>query len=378
MKTNQYNIYNTLLCLLLFALPISEAIKQIALYLFILCGFYIIITTKAKIKLDILNLSLIAYALFFVLSAIINEQYKSITDPLRSVIFFLVIRTVSTEQINIKNALKALFLGYLIAYIWGAYNIFFNGKDLFELKSIGYVNTSAIFSLFILIISLCALRAKILDFRLCGFMILLAFSAIILSASRTVIYLLPILFIFSLFIVFDFKLQKRDLIITLCVLFALGLFAFLLSLLPHDRIAYKISLGGTFLGIRINIFVSAIYAWLENPFFGIGRDNFILLDNSIYFPDSPEPHAPHAHNVVLNLLATTGIFTTISYIVFQLSALISFAKNYKLDYSIKIALLITLFSNVCSLVELTFHSENLLLTLLFFGLAASQINKAKA
>ena len=27
MKINQYNIYNTLLCLLLFALPISEAIK---------------------------------------------------------------------------------------------------------------------------------------------------------------------------------------------------------------------------------------------------------------------------------------------------------------------------------------------------------------
>lgn len=380
LKIDLFKVYNALFCLLLIALPTSEAIKQISLYPLILLGFFIIFKNKIKIKLDFISLSLLLYALFFALSSVINAEAKNMLDPLRSALFFVVIYTIGFDKINVKSLILSLFAGYFIAYLMGVYKVFVGGADLFELKSVGYVNTSAIFSLFMLILSLAIFKLKLLGEGMLGkalpiFMIFLTFSAIILSASRTVIYLLPLLFVLCLFTIFDFRLRKKDLVICAVILGVLGLFTFILTLLPHERILYKMSLGGTFLGTRINFFVAAFYAWLDNPFFGIGGENFIKIDNSIYFPNSPEPHAPHAHNVILNLLATTGIFTTLAYIAFEISAFIKFIKSYKKSCFAGCALLVVIFSNIASIVELTFHSENLLLTLFIFALALNAIKK---
>ena len=382
LKIDVFKIYNVLFCLFLIALPTSEAIKQISLYPLILLGFFIVFKNKIKIKLDFFSITLALYALFFALSSVINAEAKNMLDPLRSALFFIAIYTIGFEKINIKSLILSLFAGYFIAYVMGVYKIFFAGADLFELKSVGYVNTSAIFSLFMLIFSLGVFRLKLLGVELFGkivsiFMIFITFSAIILSASRTCIYLLPLLFLLSLFVIFDLKLRKKDLLICAAILGVLALFTFVLTLLPHERISYKMSLGSTFLGTRINFFVAAFYAWLDNPFFGIGGENFIKIDNSIYFPNSPEPHAPHAHNVVLNLLATTGIFTTLAYISFEIFAFIKFARTYKKSCLAGCALLVVIFSNIASIVELTFHSENLLLTLFIFALGLN-FKKEKA
>lgn len=380
LKIDLFKVYNALFCLLLIAIPTSEAIKQISLYPLILLGFFIIFKNKIEIKLDFFSSALLAYALFFALSSVINAEAKNMLDPLRSALFFVVIYTIGFERINLKSLILSLFTGYFIAYLMGIYKVFVGGADLFELKSVGYVNTSAIFSLFMLILSLGVFKLKIFGDNFWGkalpiFMIFITFSAIILSASRTVIYLLPLLFVLCLFVIFDIKPRKKDLLICAVILGVLGLFTFILTLLPHERILYKMSLGGTFLGTRINFFVAAFYAWLDNPFFGIGGENFIKIDNSIYFPNSPEPHAPHAHNVILNLLATTGIFTTLFYICLEVFAFFKFAQNYKISAFIGAALLVVIFSNIASIVELTFHSENLLLTLFIFALAFNAIKK---
>ena len=52
-----YKIYNVLLAIMLFSLPLSEGIKQIALWLLVVIGIVILIQEERNIKFDILNLS---------------------------------------------------------------------------------------------------------------------------------------------------------------------------------------------------------------------------------------------------------------------------------------------------------------------------------
>ena len=380
-KITLISIFNALLCVLFFALPISEAVKQIALYALIVLGFYIIWRQKLSFNLDMVGIFLIAYAGFFALSALINAQMKYMLDPIRSVALFLVIYGLGAKNIRLNFVLYCLFGGYLIAFIMASYKVFFAGAQLFELKSIGYVNTSAIYSLFILSIFLCAFWWRLVSRWLCIAAILLSFSGVVLSASRTCIYLLPLLFLlFGFFALNSSKNESKfsweHLFIMLGVIIALALVAFLLTLLPHERIAYKISLGSGFLSTRLYIFGSAFYTWLEHPFFGIGGAEFLNVDNSIWYPNSPEPHAPHAHNTILHLLSTTGIFTALCYIIFCLFALVKFFKARKSALGL-CALLILVLGNITGLVELQFHSENLLLTMFIFALACSYFKGQK-
>nr|WP_321432398.1 O-antigen ligase family protein [uncultured Campylobacter sp.] len=374
-KITLISIFNTLLCVLFFALPLSESAKQITLYPLIALGFYIIWRQKLSFKLDMLGIFLIAYAGFFALSALINAQIKYMLDPIRSVGLFLVIYGLGVKNLRLNFVLYCLFGGYLIAFIMACYKVFFASSELFELKSIGYVNTSAIYSFFILSIFLCAFWWRLASRWLCIAAILLSFSGVVLSASRTCIYLLPLLFLLFGFFALnssknEIKFSWEHLFISLGVIVALALLAFLLTLLPHERIAYKISLGGDFLSTRLYIFGSAIYTWLEYPFFGIGGAEFLNVDNSIWYPNSPEPHAPHAHNTILHLLSTTGIFSALCYIIFCLFALVKFFKARKSALGL-CALLILVLGNIIGLVELQFHSENLLLTMFIFALACS-------
>ena len=90
---NKYNIYNILLAILLFSLPISEATKQMALWLFVVTGIFIIVKDKTQIKFDLLNISFILFLVFTALSCIVNQtSIKVLFDPLRCVLFFIVLR----------------------------------------------------------------------------------------------------------------------------------------------------------------------------------------------------------------------------------------------------------------------------------------------
>ena len=75
-------------------------------------------------------------------------------------------------------------------------------------------------------------------------------------------------------------------------------------------------------------------------------------------------------------LSTTGIFTALCYIIFCLFALVKFFKARKSALGL-CALLILVLGNIAGLVELQFHSENLLLTMFIFALACSYFKGQK-
>ena len=144
----------------------------------------------------------------------------------------------------------------------------------------------------------------------------------------------------------------------------------------HDgRIYGQLTKGITGSETRYPIFASAFYTWLEHPFFGIGSGEFKIIDITKYFPDNVEVNVSHAHNTFLTFLTEKGIIALLAYLVFQLSLFIKFIKNFRQNSIVFLALLMLVFQNVISLVNTTFHHENALLMLLFWGLALSSIDQ---
>ena len=373
-----YKIYNVLLAIMLFSLPLSEGIKQIALWLFVVIGIVILIQEKRNIKFDILNLSLICFVVFTIISCLINSvALKTIGDPLRISLFFIILRSVRINKINLKLNLYALFGGFLITFIIGCIVKFTsdNPNYLFELKSIGHVNHSSIFILLIFIISVCIVtnKDKILQIFTI-FVAIISTTGIIITASRATMYLTPVAFAsILLYFVVSKKIKLKYFFISLIMLALICIIA--IYTIPDSRILEKVTQGITQNETRFPIFYSAFYTWQENPFFGIGSGNFKLIDITQFFPGNSEARVAHAHNTFLTFLTENGILALASYIIFQLWLLAKFIKNIKLNIFVFCALVIVLFNNIISLVNTTFHHENALLMLFVWGIAIGLIDE---
>lgn len=382
-----YRAFNWLLALLLFSLPVSEALKQVFIYPLILLGLVMIFKYKLKPSYNALFISVVAYCVFFIISDIIN--FQSFLDPLRCALLFGVVACFDYKKIDMKLLIIALCLGYIIAFGMGLYKLLVTGSAFFELKSIGHVNTSAIYSFFILIIISCFMKYQKINKYFSVFIIILSFSGVVLSGSRTCIYMLPLFFILGAIFIFGVKFQVKDILATLGAGLFFVLLTFLLAQAPYEnngRITQKITKGvatGTIeegaekRETRLPVWGTAIQVWAKNPFFGIGHDNFKDINISVYYPDTTEPKVPHAHNMVLNLLANNGIFVALSYIIIQLSAFILFFKYYKDSALIMASIFLVVFSNIFAIVELTFYKEHLILLLVFFALSLVKIKELK-
>ena len=376
---NKYNIYNILLAILLFSLPISEATKQMALWLFVVTGIFIIVKDKTQIKFDLLNISFILFLVFTALSCIVNQtSIKVLFDPLRCVLFFIVLRILGVRYINIKLNIYALFAGFLTAFVLACIAKF-TSNDPFaplELKSIGHVNHSAIFMLLVLLVSLSFVDSKDKFLKSsCLVIAIISTCGILIAGSRATMYLLPVV-IFSILIYLTIK-KHINIKFTLSVIsiFALAIIALAFVMQNDVRFVYKISQGISSNETRWPIFYSAFYTWQDNPFFGIGLGNFKDIDITTFFPGNSEVRVSHAHNTFLTFLTEKGIFALLAYLVFQLSLFIKFIKNIKTSNVVFCGLLMLLFNNVISLFNTTFHHENALLMLLFWALALGVIDE---
>ena len=374
-----YKFYNLFLVVILFTLPVTEGLKQISLTLFVLVGIYICVKEKKQFKFDVINISLFIFVLVTFISCLINEVSLSrVLDPLRCMLLFFIVRTVGIEKINFKFMFYALFAGFLTAFVLACIAKF-TSNDPFaplELKSIGHVNHSAIFMLLVLLVSLSFVDSKDKFFKSSCFVIaIICTCGILISGSRSAIYLLPIV-IFSTLIYLTIK-KHINIKFTLSVIsiFALAIIAVALVMQNDARFVYKISQGISSNETRWPIFFSAFYTWQDNPFFGIGLGNFKDIDITTFFPGNSEVRVSHAHNTFLTFLTEKGIFALLAYLVFQLSLFIKFIKNIKTSNVVFCGLLILLFNNVISLFNTTFHHENALLMLLFWALALGVIDE---
>ena len=154
-------LYNLFLVIVLFTLPVTEGLKQISLTLFVLAGIYICVKEKKQFKFDLINISLFIFVLATFISCLVNGVSVSrALDPLRCMLFFFVARSVGVEKINFKFLFFALFAGFIAAFIPACVEKFTSNDPLalFELKSIGHVNHSAIFMLLVFCVALVSIR----------------------------------------------------------------------------------------------------------------------------------------------------------------------------------------------------------------------------
>ena len=376
-------IYNLFLVILLFTLPVTEGLKQISLTLFVLVGIYICVKEKKQFKFDVINISLFIFVLITFISCLINGVSPSRTlDPLRCMLFFFVARSVGAEKINFKFLFFALFVGLITAFIPACIKKFTSSDPaaLFELKSIGHVNHSAIFMLLVLCIALISMGElkKIYEKNICIVIAGICALGVMITGSRAAMYLLPVITFSILFYQIANKQTSFNVSLGLIILFIAIIFSYTYisaNITQDIRIYSKLTRGVTGSETRYPIFASAFYTWLEHPFFGIGSGEFKTIDITKSFPGNVEVNVSHAHNTFLTFLTEKGIIALLAYLVFQLSLFIKFIKNFRQNSIVFLALLMLVFQNVISLANTTFHHENALLMLLFWALALGVIDE---
>ena len=376
-------LYNLFLVVLLFTLPVTEGLKQISLTLFVLVGIYICVKEKKQFKFDVINISLFIFVLATFISCFINGVSPSrALDPLRCMLFFFVIRSVGVEKINFKFLFFALFAGLITAFIPACVKKFTSNDPmaLFELKSIGHVNHSAIFMLLIFcaaLISAAELK-KIYEKYIAITVAGICVFGIMIAGSRATMYLLPFIAFVILFYQIANKQANFKISLSLIIFFSIIAISYTYisaNITQDERIYSQLTKGVTGSETRYPIFASAFYTWLEHPFFGIGSGEFKIIDITKYFPGNVEVHVSHAHNTFLTFLTEKGIIALLAYLVFQLSLFVKFIKNFRQNSIVFLALLMLVFQNVISLVNTTFHHENALLMLLFWALALGVIDE---
>lgn len=376
-------LYNLFLVIVLFTLPVTEGLKQISLTLFVLAGIYICVKEKRQFKFDLINISLFIFVLATFISCLVNGVSASrALDPLRCMLFFFVARSVGVEKINFKFLFFALFAGFIVAFIPACIKKFTSSDPtaLFELKSIGHVNHSAIFMLLVFCVALisAAELKKIYEKYIAIVVAGICVFGIMIAGSRATMYLLPII-IFSI-LLYQISKKQTGLRSAFCIIILFSVIAFFYTYISanitqDERFYSQLTKGVTGSETRYPIFASAFYTWLENPLFGIGSGQFKIIDITKYFPGNGEIHVSHSHNTFLTFLTEKGIIALLSYLVFQLSLFIKFIKNFRQNSIVFLALLMLVFQNVISLVNTTFHHENALLMLLFWALATSAIDE---
>lgn len=376
-------LYNLFLVVLLFTLPVTEGLKQISLTFFVLVGIYICVKEKKQFKFDVINISLFIFVLITFISCLINGVSPSrALDPLRCMLFFFVARSVGVEKINFKFLFFTLFAGLITAFIPACIKKFTSSDPaaLFELKSIGHVNHSAIFMLLVLCIALISMGElkKIYEKNICIAVAGICALGVMITGSRATMYLLPVVIFSILFFQIANKQTSFKVSLGLIILFIAIVFSYTYisaNITQDIRIYSKLTRGVTGSETRYPIFVSAFYTWLEHPFFGIGSGEFKTIDITKYFPGNVEVNVSHAHNTFLTFLTEKGIIALLAYLVFQLSLFIKFIKNFRQNSIVFLALLMLVFQNIISLANTTFHHENALLMLLFWALALGVIDE---
>jgi len=366
------------LLLLAFTLPLSESIKNITLVLFILIGFY---GTYKKViipKLDLLNILLIVMPIIIIIGSYFaldaQNTIKGSNTIITMNILFIYLRELHLSERKIVKLLFSLFLGFFVTLLWGYYDLFFHIRNALELHSVGQVNHSSIYMLFIFIISLVYLtieykKLNYLKTLFVTFICLVSIISVYITGSRATMYTsLGITFIFGIYSFFKFN--KRILIFLGFIIFTIGLL-FFFNIDMHMTEKFE---KGIFNNTpRLDLAIGFLNSWLHhNLLFGIGIDNSRLINLKEYYSDCMFPNMSHAHDTYITYLVERGLTGLIIYLVFIIFLITTFTKKllkYKNNFLVIIAILIWIANFVISFANTTFHHENAILMLILWAIA---------
>lgn len=357
----------SLVVILLLFLAYSEALKNLSAYLLI--GFFLwsIFTGRIKITKDIINISIISH-LAVVLVGIfiginINESLNQVMDVIRIVLLFLFFREANLQFLTYEKILNLLFVGFTFAFLAGMYELLSNNLGRLELHSVGSINRSAVYIMYIFVVSLCLKDEYQERFSSLLFPLILIISliSIIIGASRMAILSTPVILILYLILSKKFTLKLFSL---LCV-FVFTSFFLVINLLPDSLIADKLSRAFNDLP-RVQIWISSIYAWTTNNLlFGIGVGNSIFIDVNEYFPNGAlTGYIDNPHNVYLDMLLERGLLGLVSFVIFLFSILSIKENNQKFLVYLRTLVFSLL---VLGIANITFRYEFALLFVILIG-----------
>ncbi len=300
------------------SLAYSEFLKNLSIVLMLIYFLHQLTTNNISITKDVVNFSLISYLVVVIIGiwAGINthESIAQSSDIVKIVVVFLFFREVKFKFIKFEDVIKFIIIGFVAAVIVSMVEYYLYGADYLKLHSVGSINRSATYIVYIFVTtlalySLATSRAyKLLLF----FGLLFSSMAIILGGSRMAMFSLPIVFLFYAFLQKNKSVSHIYFIILTLILLLIFTFFFF----PDSRIASRFEQGFSD-PARVQIWMSAIYAWLEhNVLFGIGVGNSIFIDVGNYFEHPLTRNIDNTHHLYLDLILEKGLLGFISFFTF--------------------------------------------------------------
>ena len=365
------------LLLLGFTLPLAEALKNLALIVFLLTGVYAVYKKEIMIKWDFLNISILMIPLAILIGSYFAIDPKNTIRGLNSIItmavMFIFIREMDWHEQRIKAFLSVLFGGFLVALGIGYYNLIYAGKTFLELHSVGHVNHSSIYMLLIFIISFVYAtlnwkKMTLFQKVLTVIVIISSIVSVFITGSRATMY--TSLGILSLYMFYNIIIIDKRMIFLFLIM---GLLIVVLFMFNVDaRMIVKFKRGIFSDPARLELIHTFFYAWKDhNWLFGVGVNNSGMIDLSLYGGKIISSMG-HAHNTFLTYLVERGIVGLALYLIFMFTVFSVLIKRILImpkNYLVVMSLLIWIANFIISFANTTFHHENAILMLIIWAIA---------
>jgi O-antigen ligase len=381
--------------LFLFFLAYSEFFKSLSLIAMLLLFFYGFFVKKHKLSIDTINFSIISFVSIGIVGMFLGISYiessQQISNLFKILLVFLFFREVNFSKVNYDFFIKIIFLGFLYAFIDGFLDylgvdilvddIFPSDgnrwQDYIKLRSLGSVNRSAVYYVFISMIALSYFftkyqkNIKFSKSNILVFISLLAsFIGILFSGSRMAIYSFPILILLSFFLNFNFTLKKLIFLIAL-----LGVTFTAVLLLFSDSLFVRKIKKGLYDPLRMMIWDASLNAYLDNKkyLFGIGIGNSVLIDVSKYLTGGVITKIDNAHSFYIDLILEYGLLGFIFLMYFFYKLVVESLKKHKsYSYIDQANLMIIIAILLMGLANITFRYEFALLMATIAGLSLNK------
>lgn len=361
---DQSFVYLTIVMCALF-LAYSEFFKNLSIVLMFFYLLYHVLVGNLTIKRDLVNIALIIHLLVVLIGVWTGINYQEtltqFSDILKIVIVFLFFREVNLSFISLQNVIVFLIIGFIATVGHSMADYLIYGSDSLKLNSVGSINRSATYIMYIFIVSLVLkdfFQSKYVRILL-FFGLVISVSALILGGSRMVIFSLPIIIALYIFLQKKYSFNKFLLLGFLSALLAI----IIIFLFPDSRVSSRFYQGFSD-PARMQIWMSSIYAWWSNNiFFGIGVGNSIFIDVADYFDNAITRNIDNTHQLYLDMLLERGFLGFVTFFTFLGSLLFFDVKKER-----KTLIQLLIFSMcLMGFANITFRYEFALLFVIIIG-----------
>lgn len=361
---DQSFVYLTIVMCALF-LAYSEFFKNLSIVLMFFYLLYHVLVGNLTIKRDLVNIALIIHLLVVLIGVWTGINYQEtltqFSDILKIVIVFLFFREVNLSFISLQNVIVFLIIGFIATVGHSMADYLIYGSDFLKLNSVGSINRSATYIMYIFIVSLVLkdfFQSKYVRILL-FFGLVISVSALILGGSRMVIFSLPIIIALYIFLQKKYSFNKFLLLGFLSALLAI----IIIFLFPDSRVSSRFYQGFSD-PARMQIWMSSIYAWWSNNiFFGIGVGNSIFIDVADYFDNAITRNIDNTHQLYLDMLLERGFLGFVTFFTFLGSLLFFDVKKER-----KTLIQLLIFSMcLMGFANITFRYEFALLFVIIIG-----------